>query len=236
MRGRGTGSRTITTGAPSHSSQVGRSLASLSLKVTLSDAVAQSQSLQSYTITVRISQSQVALPQYQSQYQSQSSSLSLNVIQSKSLDHSLTDRASNKPTCATKHKRLEWVSNLNHPLHSATLCPLNFPVPVHAYLHTHTYNTTAGAGIEPGSPAPQPDALPTEPLMFPGQNSPTGDASPRLPATKKALQVRVTDDAVTYSNVITTLQTTTDTGEEEDDGLIENKGEGHQPLSRRGGL
>ena len=44
------------------------------------------------------------------------------------------------------------------------------------------------------------------------------------PPVKKDLQVTITDEVVSYSNVITTLQTTTDTGEEEEENLIENQG------------
>ncbi len=44
------------------------------------------------------------------------------------------------------------------------------------------------------------------------------------PNNKKGLEVHVTDETVTYSNVITTLQTTTDTGEEEEE-VLQNQGE-----------
>ena len=53
--------------------------------------------------------------------------------------------------------------------------------------------------------------------LVPPHNSPT--------PVKKGLQVTVTDETVSYSNVITTLQTTTDTGEEEEENLIENQGQ-----------
>ena len=52
--------------------------------------------------------------------------------------------------------------------------------------------------------------------LVPPHNSP--------PPVKKGLQVTVTDETLSYSNVITTLQTTTDTGEEEEENLIENQG------------
>ena len=44
------------------------------------------------------------------------------------------------------------------------------------------------------------------------------------PCNKKGLEVHVTDETVTYSNVITTLQTTTDTGEEDEE-VLQNQGE-----------
>ena len=58
--------------------------------------------------------------------------------------------------------------------------------------------------------------------LVPQHNSP--------PPVKKDLQVTITDEVVSYSNVITTLQTTTDTGEEEEENLIENQGKMVLPL------